>query len=438
MNVQLENLPNCITTMRIEVPADKVSQAREAILREYAQHAKLPGFRPGKAPRSVVETKFKKEIADELQSRLISTSCREAIAENKLRVLHISNVEEVEFAPDQTLSFTASVVTAPQFELPEYKGIKVAVAAAEVTEKDIDEGIERLLDQAADFVDVTDRPLAMDDFAVVTYTGTIDGKPADEVVPAAKVLAANTDFWIKLTPETFLPGFSEKVIGAAVGETREFDLTVPADFAMTDLAGKTLHYSVTLNTIKSKVVPAADDAFAATVAPGKTLAELRELIRGEITRQKSVEQENEKRGQIMKQLLDQVECELPEGMVYNETHRVLANLIRENQNRGVPEEVIRENQKELNTSAGETARERLKGSFVLIRIAEAEKITVTREEFNRHLVRMAMRYQMPVEKLQKELEKREALDSINEEILTGKVLDFLLANASVETSAPAA
>ena len=438
MNVQLENLPNCLTTLSVEVPADQVSQARDAIIREYTQHAKLPGFRPGKAPRSVVETKFKKEIADELQSRLISKSCREAIAENKLRVLQISNVEDVQFAADQTLRFTATVITSPQFELPEYKGIKVEIASAEVTEKDIDEGIERLCDQAAEFVDVTDRTLAMDDFAVVTYAGTIEGKPADEVVPAAKILASNTDFWIKLTPDTFLPGFSEKILGAAVGDTREFDLTAPADFAVADLAGKTLHYSVTLNAIKSKVTPAVDDAFAATMAPGKNLAELRELIREEITRQKTVEQENEKRGKIMKQLLSQVECELPESMVQNETRRVLADLIRENQSRGVPEEVIRENHQQLTTAAGEAARDRLKGTFVLIRIAEAEKITVTREEFNRHLARMAMRYQMPLEKLQKELEKREALDSVNEEILTGKVLDFLLANASVETTAPAA
>ena len=438
MNVQIENLPNCLTTLRVEVPADKVSQVRDAIVREYSQHAKLPGFRPGKAPRAVVETKFKKEIAEELQTRLVSASCREAIAENKLRALHISNVEGVEFAPNQTLRFTATVVTAPAFELPEYKGIKVEVTAAEVTEKDIDEGIDRLRDQAADFVDVTDRALAMDDFAVITYTGTIDGKPADEVVPAAKILAANTDFWIKLTAETFLPGFSEKVAGMTVGGMREFDLTVPADFAVADLASKTLHYCVTLNAIKVQVLPAVDDAFAATVAPGKTLAEVRELIRGDLARQKTSELENEKRGLIMKQLLSQVECELPEGMVYNETQRVLSNVIRDNQSRGVAEEVIQQNISELQTSAGEVARERLKGTFVLLRIAEAEKITVTREEFQRRLALMAMRYQMPVEKLQKELEKREALDSINEEILTGKVLDFLLANASVETKAPAA
>ena len=140
----------------------------------------------------------------------------------------------------------------------------------------------------------------------------------------------------------------------------------------------------------------------------------------------------------MKQLLAKVECELPEGMLQSETRRLLGEVVRENQSRGVPDEVIRENQQSLQTSAAENARERLKGSFVLMRIAEAEKITVTREEFNQHLAMMAMRYRMPLDKLQKELEKREALDSVNEEILTGKVLDFLVANASVETVASAA
>jgi trigger factor len=125
-------------------------------------------------------------------------------------------------------------------------------------------------------------------------------------------------------------------------------------------------------------------------------------------------------------------------MVANETRRLMDDIVRENQNRGIPDEVIAQNHQELQTSAGETARERIKGTFVLIRIAEAEKITVTREELNQRIALMAIRYQMPVEKLQKELEKRQALDSINEEILTGKVLDFLLANASVEASAPAA
>jgi len=438
MNVQLENLPNCIATLRVEVPADKVSQAREAIVREYAQYAKLPGFRAGKAPRAIVETKFKNEIKEELQKRILSDSCREAIIEKNLKVLNISNVEDVEFAEDQTLRYTATVVTVPEFELPEYKGLAVKVQTADIADKDIDEAIERLREQAANFSDVTDRELAFDDFAVITYTGTIDGKPADEVVPLAKVLAKNEDFWIKLTPDTFLPGFSEKIVGAKAEETREFDLTIPEDFAVKELAGKTIHYTVTLKSIKSRTLPEVNDEFAASVVGGKTVAELRDIIKGELERQKKSEQENEKRNEIMKALLSKVECELPEGMVANEARRVLDDVVRENQGRGVPDSVIAEKHQELQTTANESARERIKGTFVLLRIAQAEKITVSPQEVDQRVALLAMRYQMPVDKLRKELEKRQSLDSINEEILTGKTLDFLVANASVEVVAPAA
>lgn len=438
MNVQLENLPNCLATLRVEVPADKVSQAREAIVREYAQFAKLPGFRPGKAPRGIIEAKYKNEIKEELQKRVLSDSCREAIVEKNLKVLNISKVEDVEFGDDQVLRYTATVVTLPEFQLPEYKGIKVQVPSAEVVDKDIDEGIDRLREQACTYSDVTDRALAIDDFAVITYTGTIDGKPADEVIPVAKVLAGNTDFWIKVTPETFLPGFSEQIVGQKPGETREFDITIAADFAVKELAGKTIHYSVTLNTIKAQVLPEVNDEFAATVAPGKKLEEVRELIKGELTRQKTAEQENEKRNLIMKELLSKVECELPENLVANEARREVDNIIRENQSRGIPDSVLAEKHQEIEANAKSNARDRIKGTFVLLRIAQAEKLSVTPQEVDQRVAMMAIRYNMPVDKLRKELEKREALESINEEILTGKTLDFLAANASVETVAPAA
>lgn len=437
MNVQLENLPNCITTIRAEIPSDRVAKAWDAIAREYAQHAKLPGYRPGKAPRVVVEAKYKKEIKEEVQNRVLSEAVRETIQENKLRVLSVANVEDLEFADDKSLRFTATLVMAPSFELPEYKGLSVEVPSTEVKEEDVDESIERVREQSADFADLADHPLAMDDFAIITYTGTLDGQPVHEAVPAAgKPLSGNSDFWIKLTPDSFLPGFSEQLIGATVGETREFDLPLSAEFPVAALAGKTLHYSVTVNAIKEKVLPPLDDAFAEKIVPGKTLAELRDLARTELGRQKEFEVEQEKRNQALTQLLAKVECELPEGLVRRETERVLTDIVRENQNRGIPDEVIKENQQELLASAAQSARDRLKGTFILLRIAENEKITVAREEFDHRINLMAARYGQPADKLRKELEKADALDKVHEEILTSKVLDFLVSGASVTSSAP--
>ncbi|MGV3531417.1 MAG: trigger factor [Chthoniobacteraceae bacterium] len=439
MNVVVEPLPNCLATLRVEVDPAKVSETRDAVAKEFGQFARIPGYRPGKAPRAVIERKYKKQIAEELEKKLISESTRQAIAEQKLRVLQLANVEDVQISDDNKMSFTATVVTQPQFDVPNYKGIEINLPSTEVTEAEIDESIENLREQAADFTDLEeDRGAKMDDFIVVNYSGTIDGKPVHEVFPkAGKPLSGNDDFWIKMTDEAFFPGFCAALVDAKPGETRNFDVEVPADFPVEGMGGQKISYEVKLNAIKVKQLPELNDEFADSVVKGKTMAELREMAREELGRQKTTNAEGEKRNQVMKHLLSQVECELPQNMVRHETQRILADIVRENQTRGVSEEVLRENQKELMGAASQNARERLKGTFILVRIAEAEGIKVNKEEIFGRIATMAQRYEMPFEKMLKELEKRNALDEINEEILSGKVLDFLISNASVKNE-PAA
>jgi trigger factor len=174
------------------------------------------------------------------------------------------------------------------------------------------------------------------------------------------------------------------------------------------------------------------------VAKGKTLEELRQMAREELGRQKATQIETNKRQVIMNQLLSQVECELPADMVRTETRRILADVVRENQARGVGEDIMKENEQQLVGSAAESARERLKSSFILMRIGEAEGIKVTQEEFNRRIAMLAMRLDMKPDKLLKKLDERNAIDQITEEILTAKVLDFLSASASVTTVAAGA
>ena len=435
MNVTVEQLPNCLATLKIELPADKVASTRDAIIGEYSKLAKLPGYRPGKAPRAIVERKYRKEIKEELQKKLLGDSTRQAIAEQKLRVLQIANVEDVTFADGQPLSFTATVVTQPEFELPIYKGLVVSMKDASVSDTEIEESIENLREQAADFTDVEGRGAQMEDFVVVDYIGTIDGKPVHEVFPkAGKPLSANDDFWIRMTPEAFFPGYTANLVDAKVGDTRKFEIEVPSDFPVPGMPGQKIAYEVVLKGIKQKVLPALDDAFASTVAKGKTLAELRDMAREELGRQKKSQVETEKRNELMRQLLAGVECELPVNLVRQETQRILSDIVRENQERGVAEEVLKQNEKELVGAAAVNARDRIKGTFVLMRIAEKEGIKVTREELWGRVASMASKYEMTFEKMAKELEKRNAMDQIGEEILSAKVLDFLASTASVSTA----
>jgi trigger factor len=441
MNVVVENLPNCITTLRVEVEPEKVSKVWNDVAGSYTKYARIPGYRAGKAPKAIIEKKFQKEIREELEKKLLSEACKEAIQEKGIKVLSLTQVEDVEIADDKTMKFTATLVTRPDFQIPVYKGIVVPLQSVDVTDEEIEQSLNELREQAADFVDVPEnRGAQMQDFIVIDYRGTIDGTPVGEKFPkAGKPLSGNDDFWIHMVHEAFFPGFSEALVGAKPGETRTFEIEVPAEFPVEGLPGQKIQYEVTVKQIKEKVLPPMDDAFASTIVAGKTLEELRKVAGEEIGRRKKGEAEGAKRSEIMRQLLSQVECELPVDMVRTETRRILSDIVRENQARGIDDEILKQNEQEILGSAAQNARERLKGTFILLRIAEAENIKPTQQEFDQRIAYLAAHYEMKPDKLLKKLDERNAVDQILEEVLTGKVLDFLSANASVSTiPAPAA
>ena len=402
----------------------------------YARHAKIPGYRPGKAPKPVIERKFRKEIQDEVTKKLVSKSYHEAIAEKQLRVVSLTNVEDVEFGDDRSMRFRATVVTAPEFELPEYKNIPVELPSTEVTEAEVDAALEKLRDQSADFIDTPERPLEMDDFAVIDFDGSIDGVPVSDIVPeASKNLHGGKKFWLRLAPDNFLPQFCEQLVGMNKGETRSVQVAFPPEFVLPEMAGKTADYAVTLNEMKQKVLPELDDAFAEKLLPGKTLHELRHTIEHNLEHEKEHEIERVKESGVVKYLQEHITFDLPPVLLKNETRRALNELVHRNRERGVPDELLKGKEKELIEGAGSLAAHRLKTNFILHRIAEKEEIKITREEVDARIRQQAEQYNVPVEKMRKELEEHDRLDGVVEEVLLGKTLDFLKANVSVQPGA---
>jgi trigger factor len=436
MQIELETLPHCITTLHVELPPERVSQERQTIVGEFQGTARLPGYRPGKAPRHLIENRYKKEIAEELRRKLVSAATREAIAEKKLRVLSVSEVEKVELAPDSTLRFTTKLITAPEFELPPYKGLPVRVPPVEITEAELDSAIESLRQRLSDFTDIEGRGLEMDDFAVLDFAARLDGQPLAEVAPGApKELTGRENFWLKLGPATLLPGFSEALLGATTGETRDFSVEVPAGFPLPDLIGKRIEYTVKVRELKQQVLPPLDDAFAEKVLPGKTLEELRARGRADLEAERAGMIEEAKRRQITSQLVNGTDFDLPLDFVRDETRRIMSDIVRQNQERGISDDQIRGNQSEIGANASVAAQERLKSAFILTRIAEKEGIKPAPAEMTRHLSQMAARHQMSLGKLSELLAERNALGQIEEEVLLAKVLAFISANATVETVA---
>jgi trigger factor len=435
MKVEVEKQPGSVSKLQIELPPEEVAKEWDAIANSFARFAKIPGYRPGKAPRTVIDKRFRKEIQDELTKKLVSKSYHEAVEQEQLRVASLTNIEDIQFGEDKSMRFRATVVTAPEFELPDYKNVSVQLPDTKVSEAEVDAALERLRDQSADFVDVPGRGLQMGDFAVIDFEGSVDAKPISDIAPqVSKNLQGGKKFWLHLAADNFLPKFCKQLVEQKPGETRLVIVEFAADFPVKELAGKKADYAVTLREIKEKVPPPLDDAFAAKLDPGKSLTDLRQMIEHDIEHAKQHDVERAKESQILRYLHEHIQFELPPALLQNETRRALAELVQRNRERGATDEMLKEKEKELIDGAAGVAAQRLKTNFILHRIAEREKIQVTKEDLDLRIRQEAARYDISSDKMRKELQQKDALDDVAKQILLGKTLDFLKASVSIEST----
>jgi trigger factor len=435
VNVSVENLAPCRKLLRIEIDANAVDEAFDAMVKDFRKEANLPGFRPGKAPREMVAKRFEKEITEEVKRKLISESYRKAVDEQKLEVLGAPDIEEIQFGRGQALQFAATIETAPEFQLPEYKGLPARREARIVTEEDLRRALDLLRGQRAGFQTAA-RTAATGDIAVVNYTGTCDGKPITEVAPSAKSLTEQKGFWISLEAKSFIPGFAEQLVGAQAGEQRTVTIEFPADFPTPELARKKGVFTVEVVEVKERVLPPLDEAFAKAYG-AESLEKLREGVRKDLENELKFKQDREVRAQIVRVLLDRVQFDLPETAVAHETRNVVYDIVQENAKRGVSREMIEKEKNAIYAAATNSARERVKIAFLVQKIAEQEDIKVANEEIARRVQTMAALYQIPPDKFLKDLQQRNGLIEIYDQIAHEKVLDLLQQHARIEEVEPA-
>ncbi|PYK30617.1 MAG: trigger factor, partial [Verrucomicrobia bacterium] len=263
--------------------------------------------------------------------------------------------------------------------------------------------------------------------------GLVEGKPVAEVATnASKNLHGGKKFWVRLAPDNFLPKFCEQIVGQKKEETRTVTVDFAADFLVKELAGKQASYTVTLREIKEKVLPEVNDEFAAKLLPGKTLADLRHTIEHDLEHEKEHQVDHAKDEQVIKYLHENTKFDVPPPLLRDETKRALSELVQRNRARGIPDEMLKEKEKELIETAATVAHHRLKTNFILERVAEQEKIEVTREDVDLRIRQEAQRYNISTDKMRKELEEHDQLNALAEQILLAKTLDFLKANVSVQ------
>jgi trigger factor len=415
--------------LRVELDAKSVDEIFDAITKDYQKQASLPGFRPGKAPREMVAKKYDAEIQGEAKRKLIGDAYRKALAEKKIAALGYPDIEEIQFGRGQSLQFAATIETAPEFQLPEYKGLPVKREIKSVTDADVERAIDLLAQQHVKF-ETAARELKMGDVAVVNYTGTSDGKPLTEIAPTAKGLTEQKNFWVDITPNTFIAGFAEQLTGAKAGDKRTVNVDFPADFVTKELAGKKAVYDVEVIEVKEKVPPPIDDALAKTFG-AENLEKLRAGVRVDLENELKYSQTKAIRGQILGALLAQANFDLPESAVAHETKNVVYNIVQENTKRGVGRDLIEKEKDQIYNAAAHSAKERVKIAFLIQRIAEKEDIKVSQEEVLQRVQGMAQAYQIPVDKFVKDLQKRNGINELYDQIAHEKVLTFLENNAKI-------
>ena len=430
MNVTVEDLAPCKKLVRVDVEVQVVDKAFEEVSKDFLRHASLPGFRPGKAPKDMVLKKYDQDIQDEVKRKLIGEHYKTAIAEKKVEAITYPDIEEIEFGLGKGLKFAATVETAPQFELPDYRGLPAKREGSVVPPADVERAIELLRDRQANFQKV-ERAAADGDFVVVNYTGTCEGKPITEHAPAARGLTEQKNFWLNLKQDSFIPGFTEQLTGAKAGDKRTVKVTFPADFVTPQVAGKEGVYEVEIVEVKERVLPAMDEQFAKSYG-AETLDKLREGVRQDLQNELNRKVATSIRNQIVAGLLAKVNCELPESFVAQETRNVVYNIVADNQKRGVAKELIDQQKDEIYKVASASAKDRVKAQFIFSKIAEREGVKVEREEINARITVLAANYKMTPQAFAKELEKRNGFSEIYEQLLNEKVIDFLQQNAKVE------
>ena len=430
MNVTVENLAPCKKLVRVEVDATVVDAAYNEVTREFQKSAQLPGFRPGKAPREQVVKTYSAKIDEEVKRKLISTHYPKAVEQEKLRAATYPDIEEIQFGRGMPLQFAATLEIEPEFELPVYKALPLRLEKSAVTDADVTRAITALREQRVKYNDI-DRPLQTGDIAVVNYHGTSEGRPITEISPTARGLTEQKNFWVRIEATSFIPGFSEQLIGAKTGDKRTVNVTFPPDFVVPVLSGKPGVYEVEIVGLKEKILPAADEEFAESFG-ADSMEKLLAGVQADLVTELKFKESRSLREQIVRELLARVTCELPETLVLAETRNVVHGIVQENHKRGVPQATIEAQKEQIFSIANTSAKDRVKLNLILTRIAEQENIKVGEPELMQRIYQLSEEYQMPMDKFIDELKKRNGVSEVREQVLSSKVLDFLQLNAKID------
>ena len=427
MSLQVEKLEHNMAKLTVEVAAEDVEKALQAAYLKQRKQINIPGFRKGKVPRQMIEKMYGPEVFyDEAANNMIPDAYAKAYDESELDIVSQPKIEVVQMEKGKPFIFTAEVATKPEVTLGDYKGLKVDKVSTRVTQKEVDEEIEKERERNARTIEVTDRAVQDKDEVTLDFEGFVDGVAFEG--------GKGEDYPLTIGSGSFIPGFEEQLIGAEIDKEVEVNVTFPKEYHSEELAGKDATFKCTVHTIKAKELPELDDEFASEVSECETMDAYRAEVKKNIKERKERTGKEKKENQAVDQALENAQMDIPEAMIEFQVRQMADDFARRIQQQGLTVEQYFQftgmTAEKMLEEMRPQAEKSIKTRLVLEAIVKAENIEVSDERVEEELTKMAEAYQMEVEKLKEFMGENEK-KQIKEDLAVQEALT-LLVNESVE------
>jgi len=421
MKAELTDVNETRKDLKVEIPSDIVNAGIDRIARDYSRRARVPGFRPGKAPARVIKQRYKSEILHDLAHDLIPRAVDDVLRERGMEAIDAPDIRDVNVEENQPLTFSASFEVLPSFETGDYATIALTRPITAVPEESVDHALQRLRDRAARYEPVEGRGVEHGD----TVTVDLDRKDPQGQADTHKDVA------IEIGAKANPPGLDEHLLGVTAGEHKTFTLHYPADYAISELANQDVEYTVQAKNLRRRVLPELDDEFARDLGDFENVAALRARVREDLEHEAKHAGERDMRSDLMKQLAKRVPYPLPASLVEREMDRRLEDFARRMMDQGIDPRQAGIDWQAFRDSQREPATEAAAGAVYLDQLARHEKIEVTGDEIEQEIARYAERTERTPAAVRAGLEKEQGISRVASGIRREKAIEFVLSRATI-------
>lgn len=421
MKIEVNNISAVKKTMTVEVPPDMVAHERKHVVEGYAAKANIPGFRPGKAPLSVIEKRFAKELREEIRERVLTRAYAQAAKEKGLQPIADPMLDEVNDEAGEPFSFKTTFEIMPEIELKDYKGIEVRERKPVVGDAEIDKALEEIQLSRTQLVTEEDRVAVTGDVLLADIVGTPDEGEGFN----------RENMMIEVGATDNIPAFNDNVEGLAGGDSKSFSVKYPDDYGAPELAGRTVAYELTVHEVKRRETPEIDDEFAKDLGDFDDLAALKARIREDLEMRQKQEIDSEVRQTLLQKLVTDHPIVLPETLVEQEIRFRLEELARRMMSQGVDLEKADLNWKEIRDEQDEPSRKSVHARLLLDAIGRAEGLEISDEELNERIAHDAQHLGKKPAELRQQLEQAGGAQALVSQLLRDKSLDLVKTSANI-------